>query len=85
MTAPIILRSIEIERELFGDAKGTYKGKVRFDGEHADVTLKLSHEQCQQIIDMCAGNIIDCAHDIAGLMRSDVIESVSTEKLIEGY
>lgn len=85
MNKPIVLRSIEIERELFGDSKGEYKGKVCFDGDHANVTLKLSHEQCQQIIEMCAGSIIDCAHDIAGLMRSDVIESVSTEKLIEGY
>ena len=68
------LVKLEIERERWGKNKGKYTGKIVFDNEHGEVSLRLSPEHIEQIFKLCADAIVDTSKAAAKEMTCAVID-----------
>lgn len=75
MSKPLRLKSLEIKEDW--SSKGILKGSVSFTGSASSVTLSVTPELVQKILDLCADSLIEAAKDAADIMRSDIIESMS--------
>jgi len=80
---PIILDKLTIERDLYGIGKGKLKGEVRFSSVNGTIYLKINEDHVQKILDMCADALLETTREMADVMRSDIIEGVTTEKKLE--
>lgn len=78
--SPMRLQKLEIEMARWGDNEGKYQGRASFTSKNADVAIKVSPAMAQKIIDMCADALIEASHEMADVMRADIIEGMSTEK-----
>lgn len=68
------LVDLEIERERFGKNKGQFRGKIKFDNEHGEVSLRLTQKHIDSIFEVCADAIVSTAKDAAREMTCAVIE-----------
>ena len=75
------LKSLKIEREMWGNDKGKNKGKISFDNEVGAVTLNLTPDMCNKIFEVCAEGIIETAKEAASELTCTVIEH---QKKLEG-
>jgi len=74
MTA--IVKSIQLERESYGDNKGQMRGKVNLtDGYDNHVQIKLSEEQCQQVLELVADSMVATINDVAKDMTARVFSA----------
>lgn len=74
------LRKLEVELILYGEAKGTYKGKARFDCDAGEVELNLNHHHCEQMFLICADGIVDVAKASARMLVNEVMGNADAAK-----
>jgi hypothetical protein len=71
-----ILKSIEIDRVMYGENKDTYEGRIRFDNKRGDITLNLEGENIQKVIDLLADEIVDQTILVADTLRAETITMI---------
>jgi hypothetical protein len=74
------LNSLRIERTLYGIDKDKLLGAIKFEGQYAEMTVKLSEEKSQQMLDIVADAMLENAREISTLL----IGQLETRKMIEG-
>jgi hypothetical protein len=78
--SPMVLNDLKIERKRYGENAGKFEGRASFDSENANVTIKITPEMCQKILDLCADALVETANEMADVMRCDIIEGMSVER-----
>jgi hypothetical protein len=74
---PMILRSLTLERKTWGQDEGKFTGKASFTGPHADIAINLGPDHVRSILDMCADQLIETTRQVAGVIRDDIIKSIT--------
>ncbi|WP_457650845.1 hypothetical protein [Profundibacter sp.] len=64
---PIKFKSLIVHR-MFGKVQG----KITVSGDYGETELKLSEEQCNDILAICADSLVEAATEIADHMKSEV-------------
>ena len=77
---PMRFESLKIERGSYGSDAGKIIGRAGFRSKNASVDIKLNETHCQKIMDMCAEALLASAHDMAEVMKNDIIEGITVEK-----
>lgn len=75
--SPMLFQKLSIEKETYGSNAGKILGKASFRNSNSDITINLTEEHAQKIIDMCADALLDAAKDMSEVMRGDIIEAMS--------
>ena len=71
------LQKIELEFQTYGEPKGKYVGKIRFqNGEHESFDFKIRPEMAQPYIDLMSEDIVKCAESLG----SRLIDSLGLQK-----
>ena len=70
----MLLTSLKIERQRFGEHKGQCLGEIVFENEGGKVSVNLTPERCNQLFAVVADGIIDTASIAAKELRCNVIE-----------
>lgn len=70
----MILSKLQIERNKWGKNKGQFEGKISFDNDDGEISIKLTPDRCQQIFQVCADGLIDTAKEAATELTCQVIE-----------
>jgi hypothetical protein len=59
------LEEMKIERKKWGVDAGKVVGEIKFAGAHGNITLQLTEEHCQSILQVCAGALVESARQSA--------------------
>lgn len=71
------LQKIELEFQRFGENKGKYIGKIRFEnGDFESFEFKIKPEMAQPYIDLIGSDIVKCAESLG----SRLIKSLGLKK-----
>jgi hypothetical protein len=74
----VILKSLRIARSenYLGSGKTETKlgGSIELIGESAKIELRITDEVCRKIIDLCADQLIETAHQTARLLKAEIID-----------
>ena len=70
----MILESLEIKMQQWGDNKGKYEGKAKFASEHGTVEVRISDGHAHRILSICSDAIVNEADKIAKAMIAPLIE-----------
>jgi hypothetical protein len=71
------LQKIELEFQTYGEHKGKYVGKIRFqNGDFESFDFKIRPEMAQPYIDLMSSDIVKCAESLG----SRLIESLGLRK-----
>lgn len=70
----MILVSLKIELQKWGDNKGKHIGEVVFANETGSVALQLDQYHCDRIFEICAHGLISVAKEAAQNMTCAVID-----------
>ena len=70
----LTLKDLRIERQLWGDNEGQFKGKIIFDGDGMEISTYLTPEQCDQIFVIVAESLANVAATAGNAMTSNIIQ-----------
>ena len=73
---PLSLTSVYLSRNNYGVNKGSLEGNLTVSGVSGDIKLKMSEEQCQRIVELCAEQLVENTKAIAESMTSEIMTSV---------
>jgi len=63
------LDKIELEFISYGDDKGKYNGKIRFqNGEYESFSFKIRPEMAKPYIDLMSADIVKCAESLGAIL-----------------
>jgi hypothetical protein len=83
----MILESIDISLEKWGENKGRYVGRARFANQGGKVEVNLMPDTADKVLSLLANQVVAAAQDTAKMMASQVISPDEVKKLLsaEGY
>ena len=71
------LNNLRIERETYGERKGQLRGKVGFSGPIGEISIIITDEQMDRILQVCADSLAETAREAGSLMTSELIEQTT--------
>lgn len=77
----MLLRKLDVERQMWGNNKGQLEGKITFDSEHGEVSVRLNNEQMNRILSICADALIEESRHVASAMVAPLIEAKAGKQL----
>ncbi|RLV60991.1 hypothetical protein D5018_03880 [Parashewanella curva] len=78
----MLLQDLRLTRRSFGKDEGKMIGSAEFSNKQGKVTIKLTAEQCDKILRVCADSVIENSKEAAEMMTAGFIEAKAV--LIEG-
>lgn len=69
----MILSSLKIERETWGPAKGTFTGKIVFEGGNGNVSLNLAPADCAKLFGIVAEAITATSREVAERLTAECV------------
>jgi hypothetical protein len=75
--------SLKIERVRWGDDKGKIEGELDIQGQKGTVSLKLSHELTDQILQLAKNAIIDGIEETANAFIFEITTAIPETLLLE--
>ena len=77
------LKRLEInKRESYQSNPGQLEGSIKFESDTGEITLRLTPDHIQQIINVCADSLVVVSKAVAEELTSNVIEA-SVKPLLE--
>lgn len=80
---PMLFEGLEIKKENWGANKGKFVGRARFSSKNADVTINVTPEMIEKILELCAESLMETAHEMSEVMKGDIIEALPIEKKLK--
>jgi len=72
----MLLQRLEIDRKTYGPNEGRLQGRLQFKSPTSEVTLVLTEDMAQRILELCAGDIVATSKAIANDLRAEVLTQV---------
>ena len=76
------LKSLQLERQVWGDMKGQITGKIEFDSPTAVIGLVITPEMSQRILAVVGDALVSVSQEAAVALKADVIQSVDHARLM---
>lgn len=70
----MILKSLNIELQGWGEDKGKHTGAIKFSGRDGEVSLRLDDKHCHEIFKVCSKAILENAREAASCLEKGIIE-----------
>ncbi len=71
------LKELKIHRPAWGEHSGKIVGEVKFENDHGNITLQLTEDHCQEILQVCAVALVDSAKQSATQLASAIIDAAA--------
>ena len=79
----VLLNSLEIKRELWGDNKGKFKSTVIFDNKTTSISMVLPPDVSDKLLQFCVGVLCEATDEAAAEFKKNLMESVATPILLK--
>lgn len=77
----MILESLEIQRQRWGDYNGQTIGKIKFSSPAGEISLALGPDHIIKILAICADSLVVVSQDVAKNLTSQILDQ--TPNLLE--
>ncbi len=79
-TDPVLqLKSLKIQRAMYGKNEGSFEGAIVFDGERGEVSLIVTPELAHKFFLLCADAVIDTAKLAATSLMVEAQDSIARD------
>jgi hypothetical protein len=77
----MILESLDLSLDQWGDNKGRYTGRAIFAGNKGKVQINLSPDTSDKVLKILASQLVEAAQETAKLMTAQIISTAANPQL----
>jgi hypothetical protein len=73
----LVLHSLNISLDTYGENKGEYKGTVNFVGQYSSIEIRLDPKLSKDVLEACKDSLLEYSKKMAENLNANILESTN--------